>query len=69
MSFRSKLDIFGLEFVLRRGYATDVQLTRASVFARSGSPEALPTKMGNSLRKGQVDLRFGILVLTTFVQL
>ena len=26
-------------------------------------------KIGNSLRKGQVDLRFGILVRTTFVQL
>ena len=30
---------------------------------------AVPTKMGNSLWKGQVDLRFGILVRTTFVQL
>ena len=26
-------------------------------------------KIGNSLRKGQVDLRFGILVRTTFAQL
>ena len=69
MSFRSKLDMFGLEFVLRRGYATEVQLTRTSVVARSGPPEALPTKMGNSLWKRQVDLRFGILVRTTFVQL
>ena len=69
VSFRSRLDIFGLKPVLRREHATDVQLTKTSVLARSGSPEALPTKMGNSLRKGQVDLRFGILVLTTFVQL
>ena len=30
---------------------------------------AVPKKMGNSLWKGQVDLRFGILVRTTFVQL